>query len=643
MNQMRARVGGLVLATLVVAAPIRAQTTGSIQGSVVSLIGESLPGVTITIVSSNLQGELQATSDESGRFRLLALPPGDYLLTAALDGFNPLEVNPVRVGLDRASALKLEMSTVFDEQITVTGNSPAIDRMGTTTGAEFPQELFSQLPTSRSFQNLAFLAPGTTDGGIEGNASIRGSSSVENRYVVEGLDVTDAAYGWLATELPMEFISELEVKTGAYGPEYGGALGGVLNVITKSGGNELIGDVFAYYNDADFQASSLSTLEFGTFEGFTKYDFGFDIGGRIIRDKLWYFVALKPQAQTENVRNRQDLPITVDRNGLAYAGKLSWAPNPSHRLAGSIFGDPIDQRDVYEFVGGSFNTLNSAGRILHDWDQEANNAVVRYSWTIDPRNLLEASLGRYSQDHLWAPTSEEEPWYIDVSGDGFWARLQACGDPSLVASGDVWFAGDCEGGVLRDELDRTRDQATVEYSHFFGSHEIQTGMVLRDVSSYWQIREAAPFGQPLIDEWGTLVKPEGTPGALFILLPAFQGVYIMSEDIGEVEAKTQERALYLQDKWRPTSSLTINLGLRVETVEADGGVPGLGLDFGAGEMLAPRLGATWDITGSGRARLYGHVGRFYESVPQILNLLGLGGAYINDYFFLYPQDGSLPS
>ena len=252
--------GTLGMSILLATVPVLAQTTGSIQGRVVSSDGDPLPGVTLTATSPSLQGELQAFSDQAGRFRLLALPPGDYRMTAMIDGFNPLQVDSLRVGLDRAATVELEMTAAFGEQITVTGSPPPIDMTGTTTGADFTEELFSQLPTSRSFQDLAFLVPGTTDGGIEGNASIRGSSAVENRYVVEGLDVTDAAYGWLATELPMEFISELEVKTGAYGPEYGGALGGVLNVITKSGGNELRGDVFAYYNNTDLQASSPSTL-----------------------------------------------------------------------------------------------------------------------------------------------------------------------------------------------------------------------------------------------------------------------------------------------------------------------------------------------------------------------------------------------
>ena len=122
---------------------------------------------------------------------------------------------------------------------------------------------------------------------------------------MDGLDVTDPAFGVSSSSLAFEFIQEVQVKTGGYEVDYSGALGGVINVLTKSGGNEFHGDVFGYFNNDALQATARTTQEFGRTVGVTRYDFGADAGGKIIQDELWFFAAINPSFSEVEQETRQ--------------------------------------------------------------------------------------------------------------------------------------------------------------------------------------------------------------------------------------------------------------------------------------------------------------------------------------------------
>ena len=337
--------GLVVLALLALAVPAFAQTTGRIDGRVTDEKGAPLPGVTVTLNSSALQGERLQVTDSAGAFRFLALPPGDYSLRAQLEGFGIIEQTGIAVSLGRTATLEVKLSAAIGEEVTVSGAAPIIDTTSTTAGANFSENLFKDLPTTRTFEGLAFKAPGVVSGGLGDNPSIGGASAAENRYVVDGLDTTDPAFGTIATEVPFEFIKEVEVKTGGYEAEYSGALGGVLNVITKSGGNELQGDIFGYWSDDSLQSEVPPTAQFGQDLGFTNYDFGAALGGKLIQDKLWYFIAANPSRNEENYSTLTGLHNTETTDVKFYAGKLTWQLNPSHQVVFSAFGDPTKLND----------------------------------------------------------------------------------------------------------------------------------------------------------------------------------------------------------------------------------------------------------------------------------------------------------
>lgn len=295
----------IVLASLFLlsAAQLLAQTTGQIRGRVVDSADAPVQGATLAVTGPALPRAQTTVSGPDGTFRFFGLPPGLYELRLERGGSTVLTVSDIRVTADATVTTVLRMPT--SNEVATADTSPGgIDVTSAAVSTHLDGDLVQQLPGPRVFQGFAFFAPGVVTGGPgdvgENNSSVAGASLAENQYVINGLDTTDVWFGTTAAFLPVEFVSDLEVKT-AYGPEHGGALGGVLNVVTKSGGNTLRGDGFAYYTADDLQATRPSARRIGRDVGFTKNDVGVDAGGPISRDRVWFFGGLN-RASTDNRR-----------------------------------------------------------------------------------------------------------------------------------------------------------------------------------------------------------------------------------------------------------------------------------------------------------------------------------------------------
>jgi len=618
-----------------------AQTTGRIEGRVVTQDGAALPGVTVEITSPAMQGDRIAVTDASGDFRFLNLPPGDYNLTARLEGFTTLEQESINVRLDRAVSLALEMpSAEFGTELTVTGAAPIIDTTSTTSGANFSEELFQDLPVTRTFQGLAFAAPGVVSGGLGNNPSIGGASAAENRYVVDGLDTTDSAFGTIGTTVPFEFIREVEVKTGGYEAEYSGALGGVLNVITKSGGNELEGDIFGYWQDDGLQSDAKALDEDVTREGFTDYDFGGALGGAIIQDKLWYFVAANPSTRDTTWRSLQGVEFEESTDSMYYAGKLTWQLNPNHQLVGTAFGDPTEtDKDAFP--------TTAAGLIADDTEEGADSYSLAYNSTFGTDVFVEALAGSYQQTDTRTPIDNSVNWYRDRTNTGLYAIAQNCGPAAPLAGvGLISFSPTCTGGTfVTEDGDRSRDEARLSATVFLGPHELKLGGHLRDVEYTDFAHYPNPsLGTPFVDSNGTVVDPDGLVGGRFDL---FAGSIQLWEYDQRSVGTTDEQAIFAQDTWRIGDYFTLNLGVRADASENTGegsndptNTLPRSLDFGFGDMIAPRIGFTWDALRNGRSKLYGHWGQFYESVPLDINVRAFGNENFNVHIFGYPANAN---
>src|SRR5205809_6699384 len=331
------RILRLILAFTIIAlfaSGILAQTvtTGSISGVVTEQTGAAVPDSAVTATRPNLSQAQSRATGPDGRYSIFNLPPGKYTITAeAQKGFAKIQQRNLDVNLGKTSTgdLQLQLSGVTAEvSVTV---APPVDVVETTIGSNVSTDQFSNFPTARTVQGLYTIAPSATRSGLrdasgrDRDPSIAGSSGPENNYILDGVSVSDPAYGGGGANLPFEFIQEVEVKTGAYGAEYGQSTGGIFNVITKSGGNDVHGDVFGFFTTQGL-VRAVKNFPFtgGAANGFAEADIGGDIGGPIKKDKLWFFAAVNPQwrknyylTQTfhQPVENKVTIPF--------YAGKVT--------------------------------------------------------------------------------------------------------------------------------------------------------------------------------------------------------------------------------------------------------------------------------------------------------------------------------
>src|ERR1041384_924717 len=325
-------------------------TTGSIEGSVTDSTGASVPGVAVRVTSPNLISAQTATTDEGGRYKILNLPPGRYTVSVEADkGFAKFERTDVEVNLSRTSAVEILLQPAGAQaSVTITDTAgAAVDVSGTTTGSSVSSDQFSNFPTQRTVQGLYTIAPTVTRSGLrdatgrDRDPSVAGSSGPENNYILDGVNTTDPALGGSGANLPFEFVQEVEIKTGGYGPEYGRSTGGIFNVITKSGGNEFHGDVFGYGTTKGL-VREVKNFPFtgSAANGFSEVDVGGDIGGPIVKDKLWFFGAFNPQKR-KNYYLTQTFHLPVENDVIIpfYAGKVTWAINHRNTFTASTFAD----------------------------------------------------------------------------------------------------------------------------------------------------------------------------------------------------------------------------------------------------------------------------------------------------------------
>ncbi len=325
-------------------------TTGSIEGTVTDSTGAAVPGIAVRVTSPNLISAQTATTDDSGRYRILNLPPGKYAISVEAEkGFAKFEKSDVEVNLSRNTSVEIQLQPAGAQaSVTITDTAgAAVDVSGTTTGSNVSSDQFSNFPTQRTVQGLYTIAPTVTRSGLrdatgrDRDPSVAGASGPENNYILDGVNTTDPAFGGSGANLPFEFVQEVEIKTGAYGPEYGRSTGGIFNVITKSGGNDFHGDIFGYGTTKGL-VREVKNFPFtgSAFNGFSEADFGGDIGGPIVKDKLWFFGAFNPQRRSNYYLTQTfHTPVSNDVTIPFYAGKITWAINPKNTFTASTFGD----------------------------------------------------------------------------------------------------------------------------------------------------------------------------------------------------------------------------------------------------------------------------------------------------------------
>jgi Carboxypeptidase regulatory-like domain/TonB-dependent Receptor Plug Domain len=608
---MRKRVSTLaaVLFSTLIAPALFAQTTGTIRG-VVETGQTALPGVTVEAKSPNLQGSRTAVTDSAGRFALAALPPGSYTINATMEGFAP-KTEVLQLGLDQAAVLRIELLPAQAEKVTVTAEVAQVETESNTVGRNLDAKVFQALPTGRNYASVAQLASGVnTDASDLRNPAITvyGSTGLENSYLVDGANTTGAEIGNQGKVLNFEFIQEVEVKSGGYEAEYGGAQGGILNVVTKSGGNEFHGDAFGYFDNDALQADNKHLNELtseGIQTGFRKSDFGADVGGYLIKDKLWFFGAYDHVSNTLDRQVTQGPEVgviaTTDSTGNLYSGKLTYKISDRHTLIGTVFGDPTDDTGAVAAVLGPPSTYDGTVTV------GGTDFGGRYEGMLSPKVLItgQFSYHRENVDRLPGPNGDQIAFQDFTSG----VELDSGGWRGVEGTGQL------------DTKRFTRYDYRLEGNYFLGSHDAKVGFqferVNANVTRNYSGGQLVQINSPYEDD--PLQR-----NVYFHSFFADPASTIDNPVIAPVVATPQNDVIsaFVQDRWSVLRNLTVNAGVRYERELVRGLNNFTYLDM---DHVSPRVGFTWDFLNDGRGKLYGSYSHFVQIIPLDMNIRSLNG------------------
>lgn len=517
----------MTLAMFATSAMAQSSTTGSIEGTVSDPNGAAVKGATVTATSPNLITPQSATSNDNGHYLISALPPGIYKVSVDASGFGKYEKDDISVNLGRTSSVdpQLNLATAT-ATVTVTGGAQ-VDVSANTSGANVSTEQFSNFPTQRTVQGLYTIAPTVTRSGLrdatgrDRDPSVGGSSGPENNYILDGVNTTDPAFGGSGANLPFEFVQEVEIKTGAYGAEYGKSTGGIFNVITKSGGNEFHGDLFGYLTTKGL-VRSVKNFPFtgSSANGYSETDVGGDIGGPIIKDKLWFFGAFNPQRRSNYYLTQTfHLPASNKVSIPFYAGKITWALNSKNTLTGSTFGDFTKVKGF--LATGALTNVNGFGSDINAFQgtQETggHNYAVRLNSTIRNNFIAEFSGGLHFQRSNIIPVATTTALVSDTFAvllGGAVLPVTQTGVASTANSGRTGLVDfvDGRGGSLQrnylrgpgfglfQNQERNRYEINAHMQNIMGKHTVKWGFEwFRNIYNNLQTSSGGPitYANPL--------------------------------------------------------------------------------------------------------------------------------------------------
>jgi hypothetical protein len=611
--------------------PAAAQTTGDIRGNVVDSSNTPLPGVTIEIRSPTMLGVRSTITDRAGDFRFRTVPPGTYSLTATLSGFTKLERTDIRVLLSETATVSLVLRISRTEKVVVTGETPAVDTASTTAGSTYTAEVIDKLPVGRNYADVVRLQPGVQEdnGETQGRSlalSIYGSTSAENLFLIDGVNTTNVIKGIQGKAINAEFVEEVEIKTGGYQAQYGRNTGGVVNVITKQGGNEFHGNVFGYFDNAGMHAQKtvLETPDYSQsgdvqvsnlFPTNTRAEGGLSLGGYILKDRIWFFGAydkVRVDRETQplaGVNAGKTFPQTFDSN--LYSAKLTSQITSSTELQASVFADPqTNGGSIYDNPLGT-----SPSSYLGTYDIGGQDYAVRLNQILGSRGVVTLQYGHHKDRYML--TGSPDQAVVDATAQVLF------GEPRVNSGGigDIWGPG--------WNNQSTRDIALGSVSWLLGKHEIKVGgdyqkdttngasyetggsllfiYPCRDVANYQCDLSKAPIVQ----------TAAGT-------IPVFYQHYYYSPSVTDLtpmaaapfSVPSRFWSVYIQDEWKLLPNLVVDLGLRYDDQRVYKGNGDVAFDLKS--QWSPRVGFSWDFLKNGTSKLYGSFGRYYYALPTDL-------------------------
>jgi hypothetical protein len=609
---------GACLSTMAITPALAQSVTGAVAG-------RAEVGAQITITNNANGSSRVVTVGSDGNYRIGQLPPGDYSLTA---GGAPVSVSvslggTTTVNLDDAGAVNLGAVQVLGSRVI-----NRVDVRSTESSTNITRAELARLPVEQSLGSVALLAPGViASGATFGGISFGGSSVAENAIYINGLNVTDPYRRQGNSSVPFNFYEEIQVKTGGYSAEFGRSTGGVINAVTRSGGNEFHAGAQVtiepsawaapkrdhFHSDGSVDERDLTSRDASPF-----YKANIWASGAILKDRLFFFAMYEARDSKPRDIDTTEAFLTKSDNDF-WGGKLDWRINENHSLELLAFSDKAE---------------SSTSTYDYDWDAAALGDKTG-----------EGSSG--SGGDNWSAT------YTGHFGDNFVAKAMYGINKRSATSGSPWDA-DCS--IV------TRSGS---YTSVFGPATTQEGChpTNSSISSRFDKREATRldfewtlgdhllrFGldQEIMDSDSSVVYPgdgtsyqaqAATPGGV---LPNGAAVPVGVTRIIDARhyitgapVTTEAQAIYVEDNWNITPHLLLNHGLRADKFhnKLASGATFAKADFS--DMIAPRIGFSWDMKGDGTTKVFGNAGRYYIPITnKLTDYFGGGTTDEHTYYVL---------
>ena len=605
---MRSRPVLLLLLLCCLALPLsvlaQGNTMGTISGRVVDPDGLPIPGVTITVASSNLQGVRSTTTSANGDFVLPLLPAGDYTLTYELEGFSTVKQTQRVAPGDTTvlSALKLSMATV-SETVNVVGRIENFAQTA-TSATSLKSDLVQKLPTARNLTDTVLLTPGVTNAGVTGGVAISGALSYEGLYLVNGVVVNENLRGQPLGLFVEDAIQETTTSTGSVSAEYGRFSGGVVNTITKSGGNMFSGSFRDNLNNDSWRERT----PFGESKtDKTVPTYTYTVGGPILKDKLWFFHAGRyTKTATSTNLPSSSLPLQSTTKEYRFEETLRYSLTPNHNFRATIFNLATEAHN-YRFSGMDL-------RQVYDRRLPQSMQSLNYNAILSNRFFLEV---QYSKRYL--------AWEKD--GSRFTDRINGTQLSDRGKGQSFWSPTFC--GVCTNE-ERNNQDILAKASYFLstsktGSHNLVFGAdVFKDFRFSNNHQSGSDF---IVAAARSYQVANNDPATLADFYPVFtnDGQTLISYRPILVPTKGTNiwtYSAFFNDAWRLNNNFSFNLGVRWDRNRS---IDSSGAEVATDSTFSPRLSATWDPRGDGKTTVFGSYARYVAAMSVSIADAGSAG------------------
>lgn len=617
---------GLGLSSLAVGPVLGQAVTGAVAGR-----ADAGTQVTVTSVTTGLTRTVTANDD--GSYRLAQLPVGDYRLQVSRGGQPIGSPVSVAVALGGTTTVNLGSSgNVMNlESIEVVGSRVVnrVDVYSTESATNITREEVSRMPVDQNMTSVALLAPGVVNSGATfGGLTFGGSSVAENVVYINGLDVTDPYRRQGFSSLPFAFFEEFQVKTGGYSAEFGRSTGGVINAITRSGGNEFHAGAEVTLEPASWASSekdhfhsdgTLDERSYTSRDSNTFYKTNVWASGPIVKDRLFFFAMYE---------NRDSKPKDLDQ-GFAFrtrsdnnfwGAKVDWHVNDDHLLELLAFSDKVEApSDIYVYNWDADRLERLKGASVSN--SGGDNWSLTYTGHLTDNFVAKALYGVNKRSA--ASSSEQDADCSIVTRSGSYTQ----------AFGEETTPEGCHptDSSINHRNDK-REASRLDFEWTLGDHLLRFGMdreVMDSDSSViypgdgvsYQVQAATPG-----DNLNGTVIPAGATA-----------IVDARHYITGAPVSTEARAFYVEDNWNVTPNLLLNLGVRADKFHNKLASGGTFAKANFSDMVSPRVGFSWDMKGDGSTKLFGNAGRYY--IPLTNKIADYFGGGTTDEHTYYVLDG----